>query len=259
MSTFKLGRIAPKFRRPRLKLANYLLKSLPLPPESIDYTPKAAKQLSKKYLNNILSCCVVSGLAHTVGTLCANVGIDATYTDQEIIDLYSAIGGYIVGDPSSDQGCNEEDAFSYWQHEGAPKGSHKISGWIEIDATNDVEVKTAIWLFENAFFGVSLPNAWTNNMDTMGNGFVWDVQGRPNPESGHCFTAYGYENNVKKISTWGMLGFITDAAIRTYAEPAAGGALYTVLSKDSISKATKRAPCGFDFTQLAADFNAIGG
>ena len=43
-----------------------------------------------------------------------------------------------------------------------------------------------------------------------------------------------------KISTWGMSGLLTDAAIARYCDQCAGGDLYTVVSQDSLNQSTGR-------------------
>lgn len=161
------------------------LSGLPAPPAIIDYTGPARSPLSNVYCNDSIGCCVVSGMAHLVGLFTGNAGgPPLTLTDAQIIALYSAIGGYVPGDPSTDNGCDEVLALGYWQQHGAPIGSHQIAGWLAIDPTNVREVQTAMWLFENLFFGIELPDEWVN---INSSGFVWDA-GTPNPNNGHCFT-----------------------------------------------------------------------
>ena len=61
------------------------------------------------------------------------------------------------------------------------------------------------------------------------------------------------------FDTWGMTGLMTDAAIAKYATQSANGELYTVVSQDGMDKATQKAPNGFDWSQLTADFDSMGG
>jgi hypothetical protein len=90
-------------------------------------------------------------------------------------------------------------------------------------------------------------------------GFTWDAAGPPNPANGHCVVGVGYSNKGVKICTWGMLGTLTDRAVEKYATTAGSGELYTVISQDAINKATQKAPAGFDWSQLIADFDSMGG
>ena len=255
---FRLGRNRPVARCPRLSLRNYLMKSLPAPPATLDYAPAAASALANIYMNDTLGDCVIAGMAHVEGVLSGNAGNLVTYTSDQIVALYSAIGGYVPGNPNTDNGCDEQTALNYWQQHGAPAGSHRIAGWIAVDPHNVTECQTALWLFENLVFGVELPDEWVNPMPSA-SGFLWAKAGPPDPNNGHCFVGVGYDDVGPTIDTWGMLGTIAWKAVRNYAGHADGGELYTVVSKDGIAKASAKAPNGFDWSQLVADFDSLGG
>ena len=255
---FRMGRKRPVARCPRFSLRNYLMKSLPPPPASSDYSTNASKALSEMYLNDTLGDCVIAGIGHVVGVLTGGAGDQYIYSDTQVTELYSAIGGYVPGHPNTDHGCDEQTALNYWQHNGAPKGIHRIAGWISVNGADPEEYRTALWLFENLYFGLELPDKWLNPEPTKP-GFTWDVAGPPDPNNGHCIVGVGYTNKAVKICTWGMLGYLTDAAIAKYATTAGAGELYTVISQDAINKAAAKAPSGFDWSQLVADFDSMGG
>ena len=241
-----------------LRLADYLMpRALPTPPASCDYSLDAASALAQLYLNDQLGDCVVAGMAHLVGVFTGNSGeAPVILSPADIIALYGAIGGYVPGDPSTDNGCDEATALSYWQSTGAPAGANRIAGCIAVDATNAVEVRTAAWLLENLFLGIELPDQWIDPAPSA-SGFIWDIAGEPNPQNGHCVVGVGFDQSGIKVSTWGMTGMMTDAAVAAYASPQAGGALYAVLSPEIIARASQRAPNGLDWAQLQADFQAL--
>ncbi|MGA2230776.1 MAG: hypothetical protein ABSH22_07740 [Tepidisphaeraceae bacterium] len=256
---FRLGRRRPVAHCPRLSLGGYMMSSLPPPPATCDYTQAATSALSQMYGNDKLGDCVIAGMGHVVGVLTGNAGLPPfLYTSAQIIALYEAIGGYDPADPTTDQGCDEQTALNYWENTGAPAGSHQIAGWLAVDATNRIECQTAMYLFENLFFGVELPDAWINPAPP-GSGFVWDTAGDPDPANGHAFVGIGYDARGITISTWGMTGTLTYAAMAAYATTAAGGGLYTVVSQDALNNVTKKAPNGFDWSQLVADFDSMDG
>lgn len=258
MTTHRLGRNRPIAHGPRLRLSRYLHAAvLPAAPASVDYTPAAHAALVQMYKNDQLGDCVPAAMAHLVGLFTGNAGgPPVLYTDQQVVALYSAIGGYVPGNPNTDQGCDEVTALNYWTQHGAPAGSHQVAGWLAVDPTNVAEVKAALWLFENLFFGIELPDTWTQ---IQSSGFVWDV-GTPNPSNGHCVCGVGFNAAGIQVSTWGMIGTLTWAALaRNVGLHSSGGELYVVLSQDSIAKATAKAPSGMSWTQLVADFAAIGG
>jgi hypothetical protein len=251
---FKMGRNRPVARGPRLSLKNYLKRSMPAPPRTCGYSPRAQVELANIYLNDTLGDCVIAGMAHIAGLLSGNAGSPLMLSSAQIVKLYSAIGGYVPGDPSTDNGCDEQTALNYWQTKGLP--GHKIFGWMSVNPTDPVEVRTALWLFENLMFGIELPDAWVNPMPSAP-GWVWRSAGPADPQNGHCFVGTGYAPGRIQIDSWGMIGSVTDAAVAQYAGASDGGELYCVLSQDAIAKASQKAPNGFDWSQLLADFDSM--
>lgn len=256
---FKLGRKRAVARCPHFKLHHYLT-NLPMPPTSCNYGNAAAPALARVYLNDQLGDCVIAGMQHVEGVLTANASPTAgpaLFSDLNTQWLYECIGGYNPDDPSTDGGCDEQTALNFWQTKGLePNGNGKIAAWIAVDGTNAIETSLALWLFENLIFGVELPEDWITPFPSRP-GFLWDVAGPPEASNGHCFIAYGYDPGYKRISTWGMTGILTDAAIAKYAVPSVYGQVYAVLSMDAIDKASLKAPNGFDWDQLRADMLAM--
>jgi hypothetical protein len=200
---------------------------------------------------------VIAGMAHLVGVFSGNAGMSPeVFTADQITALYSAIGGYVPGDEATDGGCDERAAMAYWQKTGAPAGENQITGWVSIDGTNVARVRTALWLFENLLFGIELPDAWINPAPEAP-GFVWNVVGAADENNGHCFVGVGYDETGVIIDSWGMLGKITYQAIAAYATATGSGELYAVISPEVVARATAKAPNGFDWAQLQADFSAL--
>ncbi len=197
-------------------------------------------------------------MAHVVGVLTGNAGAKPfLYSNKQIITLYSAIGGYVPGKPSTDQGCDEQTALNYWENNGAPVGSHKIAGWLAVNGTDAAEVRTALWLFENLYFGMELPDKWITPFPSA-SGFIWDAAGPPNPSNGHCVVGVGYSAQGVIIDSWGMTGLITDAAIAKYATTAGNRRLYTVVSQDGLNKATSKSPGRFRLEPTRCRFRFDG-
>lgn len=255
--TVKMGRSRPKARGPRLRLGRYLQVSLPTPPPSVDYSSKGEPALSNIYLNDKLGDCVIAGGYHIVATETGNSGPLFTATDQQIIADYSAIGGYVPGDESTDQGCDEPTALNYWVEHGFADGTRPL-GWLAVDAANRTELQMGLYLFENLYFGVELPDPWVNPMPS-GNGFRWDVAGDPDPNNGHCIIGVGYNDDGIQVDTWGLIGTVTWAALAKYFTPPVYGSAYVLLTPDQISTGQSKAPNGVSWDALIADFDAMGG
>jgi hypothetical protein len=256
--TFKLGRNRPK-TRVRLHMRDYLrLKDLPPAPATADYALAASAVLGQMFENDQYGCCVIAGGYHFTGVETSNAGDAFIASNDQVLGDYAAACGFDPKNPqATDNGCDEQTVFNYWGTTGFADGT-KLAGSVAIDGTNQTEVMQSIFLFENCFFGIELPDDWVNSMPSA-SGFVWDVAGDPNPANGHAFLGVGYTAQGVIISTWGMLGLITWAAIAKYATQPAGGQLYALLTPDQISKAQLTAPNGLAWSDLQADFAAIGG
>lgn len=255
--TLKLGRKRPVARAPHLKLTNYLRAALPPAPASVDYSGDGQPALSNVYQNDKIGDCVIAGGYHVVAVETGNAGDLFVATDDQVIRDYSAIGGFDPNNPqATDNGCDEPTALNYWQQKGFANGT-KLLGWLSVDATNRSELASALYLFENVFFGVELPNEWLNTPLT--NGFSWDVAGPPVPENGHCVVGVGYDDVGVQVDTWGMIGTVTWPALAKYFVPQVFGAAYVLLTPDQLAKGRTRAPNGVAWTSLIADFDAIGG
>jgi hypothetical protein len=252
--SFKLGRKRPPNGRAKLRFADYIQPSLPPPPPSCDYTGPATAVLGQMFLNDQLGDCVIAAGAHLVGLETSNAGDAFVYSDAQVLADYEAIGGYNPNDPSTDQGCDEQTAFQYWQRTGFADGT-LLDKYLGLDATNPTQIQQAMYLFENLFFGVELPDAWVTPFPSS-SGFVWDT-GTPNPNNGHAFLGVGYNTQGVQIDSWGLKGTVTWAAITTLCGPSGGGQLYALLTPDQIPKATQRAPNGLDWATLQSDFDAL--
>jgi hypothetical protein len=253
----KFGRNRPTVRA-KLALRNYLTPAFPVAPEVIHYSRLAEPFLFKVLGNDRLGDCTAAAAFHAGGVFLGNAGAPIPYDEAEAITFYSATSGYVPGDPATDNGADEITVLNYWKATGLLSGAHRIAGYTSVDATNEQQVRAALWLFENVYFGVELPQAWVDAMPAMKNGFIWDVAGAPDPNAGHAFVGVGYNDVGVQIDTWGMIGTITWAAVAKYASTAGQGELYAVLGPDAIAKATGKTPAGFDAEQLVADLAALG-
>jgi hypothetical protein len=255
-----MGRRRPDPGRPRLRLSRYLrAEALPAPPAEVDYSGPAADFLARVLGNDQLGDCTAAGAFHAGAVLLANAGAPIPFSDQDVVAFYSSTTGYVPGDESTDNGGDEVTVLDYWRKVGLAPGQHQIEAWISVDAADANECRLAVWLFENLYFGVELPDAWLNPPPAA-SGFVWGAAaGDPDPNNGHCFVGVGYDGAGVKISTWGMIGTIAWDAVAKYASGNGQGELYAVLGPDAISRATGKAPNGFDFDQLQRDLRQLRG
>lgn len=251
--TYGFGRIR-SVTLPRAYLAEFLTSaSLPTPPVTCDWSPKAITSLNKIYLNNQLGCCVISGLGHLIGVWSGNTtGSPIILTDSQIKSEYQICGG-------GDNGCSEQDVLTkFSQNDFNGVSGSKILGFTGVNAADQSLCKSCVQLFGGLILGLELPNAYTNPMP-QASGFTWDVAGRPNPNQGHCIVAVGYNSIGVLVATWAMLGTLTWAALTKYCVSASGGELYAAFSPEWFSTAKQMAPNSFNYYNLTQYFNGIGG
>lgn len=256
--SLKMGRVRPRYEaRLRLsRLRDYAVgRVIPPAPPSVDYWTPAASWLSQILGNDSLGDCTAAGAFHVGGALLAAAGEHVPFTQDDVVRFYSATTGYVPGDPSTDRGGDEITVLNYWKNAGLTPSAHQIVGFVSVNALSWSEVRSALYLFENLYFGVELPDAWINPFP--GSGSVWDAAGAADPENGHCFVGLAYDDGGVYVDTWGEKVRVTPAAISKYAGVADGGELYAVLSRDAIARATQRAPNGLNWNQLAADLSAF--
>ena len=134
----KFGRRTPVAPGHKFRLRNYLRASLPAPPTSCDYSPAALKALAQMYGNDSLGDCVIAGGYHIEGVETGNAGDMFIATQAQIIKDYEAIGGYVPGDPSTDNGCDEDTATNWWEAHGFANGT-KLLGAISADPASITE------------------------------------------------------------------------------------------------------------------------
>lgn len=232
--------------------------SLPTAPD-FDNTALAKTALSDILGNDTLGDCTAAGAGHIVDSATADAEAPAVITRDQCIAFFSQSTGYNPADPSTDQGGDEITVCTSWQQKGYDgKGAHAIAGWAALtdeQLADAAFVKSVAWLFP-LYFGIELADGWTQ---ISGDGFVWDVGAPPDPNDGHCVVGLGGNSKGILIDSWGYVGTITYAAIAQFCASKAGGNLFAILTPELIDKAKNLAPSGFDYDQLLADLQDMGG
>lgn len=250
------GRKRPVAVGPHFRFAAYATNQIAVPATS-DYSPKALTCLRKIYRNDELGDCLPAAFNHVMGVETANADAPFLPTDADVTKDYEAIGGYIDGNPSTDNGCDEITGLNYYQQHGWRNGT-KALGWISIDGTNKAHVQLAMYAFEHVVFATELPTPWISPFPS-GDGFVWGAAGAPNPENGHAYMGVGHGPRGIAIDTWALLGLQTYEAIAAYNVPSAGGGVYALLTPDQLAKGMIKCPNGIAWADLISDFDALGG
>jgi hypothetical protein len=253
---FKLGRRAPRVPHPKLKASRVLDLGKIAVPTTTNFRAKANTSLRRLFKNDELGDCVCAWIAHYLGLVTGAAGAEYICTDDQVLKLYEAIGGYVPGDSSTDNGCDEDTAINYIETVGFPNGT-KLLGAIAVDATNPAEIHACNFVFEGLTFAVGLADQWISPFPA-GDGFVWD-KAPPNPQNGHSYGALDNDPRGVVVGTWGLEGIETFDAIAETAGPGTGGQLLALLTPDQLARGMTKAPNGVDWATIISFFNARGG
>jgi hypothetical protein len=258
------GRKRPDFAKVGAKhrMSKYMkLAQLPAAPASFNYWPLANQSAVADILgNNTLGDCTAAGACHLADVYTAGGGSPAALTTAQAIAFYSQSTGYNPANPATDQGGDEVTVLTSWQTLGLDgKGLHAIKGFVSVDGSNADLVFASCWLFGGLYFGLELTDTMAN---TQSAGFLW-TPGTADPNDGHCVVGAGGNSSGKgqiQINTWGLLGGFEMDAIAELCVETAGGTVFVPISQEWIDSAKNLAPSGFDWEQLASDFDLdLGG
>ena len=94
----------PEDTHPRLKLGKYL-PAVPAPPAEVDFYSKV--EAWGMLLNDQLGDCVAAAIGHVVESESSYAQpAEVVVTDAEVLAQYERVGGYVPGQPNTDQGEN---------------------------------------------------------------------------------------------------------------------------------------------------------
>jgi hypothetical protein len=263
------GRRVPR-REHALKLSarhyGLNLQQWPATPARTNYgtAPAAQACLADILGNDQLGDCTEADQYHRQAIRQAAAGAAVFHpTLDQVVSTYSRDGGYVVGQPSTDQGCDETTVLGNHASQGiisAADGTvDRSAGFLLVDATNDALVRACCTMFVGANVCMGLPDAWVSPFPASP-GWTWDVAGDSNPQNGHAFTlADQTDGDYYECWSWAMPFMLTKAALQRYATTDGGGGLYVEVDRDILVAASQQAPDALDWTQLLQDFQDAGG
>lgn len=222
----------------------------PAPVASDDYVSAVMKQSPdgwKIFLNDQCGDCVCADSAHQVMLHTANGGTIVIPTDNDVLAMYEAVGGYKPGDPSTDQGCDETAACAYLGKVGL--SGQRSAGSAMVDPANADHLKWSVQLFGACRLGITVTDAMQTAFDS---GQPWDTfTGKV--EGGHDVPIVKYDAEYAYVVTWGTLQPVSWALLaqsqflqEAHAEVWPG-----------FVTAGGTAPNGFDLPSLLADLQVV--
>jgi hypothetical protein len=246
----RLGK-RPHRHDPRVpKLARYLTAQPP-PPAAVDWFSRVPSWPMMK--NEALGDCTCAAVGHIIQQWTTYAGAPRVLSDDDVVALYEAVGGYRPGDASTDQGAVELDVLTYWLTTGV--AGDNLAAFVSLHLVDEPggldEVRNAIAWFGNAYIGVALPvSAQSQEIwDTPAEGL--EGQGAPGSWGGHAVPLVGYDEQGLICVTWGALKRMTWRFYADYCDEA-----YGLLSRDFVS-AQGTTPAGLSWDEISADMDAL--
>lgn len=253
MEIYKLGKREPRVDPRTLKLARYLTSALPPNPADCDQALKIPGW--GMMLNDQLGDCTCACVGHMVqqwtGEL--NAGRQVVPPDSAVEKMYEAVGGYVPGDSSTDNGAAILDVLNYWRKTGilgaAPEAYlHKILGYAAVNNRNHSELQSAVYLFGNCYIGVQLPVTAQGEDRWVVPPGGWNSFNGPGSWGGHAIPIVAYfAPDTYVVVSWGSLIPVSAAFLDACCDEA-----YAVFSTDWLNSKGMTLD-GFDRAALDAD------
>ncbi len=239
---------------PPLRLADYITSTPPSVPAAVDRSD--ASFAWGMLANDTLGDCVIAMMMHSIEAF----HLDATtpvpvFSDADAIAAYEAITGYNPANPNSDQGTNEGQAMTYWQHTGlrcsADDSIHTIATTVAVNPTSIDERRRAIWEFVALQYGLALPLTAQGQTEWSVTDSTLQGNAAPGSWGGHGVPALSYDSASETVITWGADLVMDEAFALAYLQEA-----HVVVTTEMLSR-SGTSPAGIDWDALIADIKTL--
>jgi hypothetical protein len=202
------------------------------------------------FANDRLGDCTQASKGHAIVTMeRASRQHEVALTDEDIINAYSRVGGYVPGRPETDNGAYELDSLNDWRQNGIGREKdgtpHKIKGFVRADHTDQSELHMAHYVFGGLKVCASLPRSAEDQIDR---GQPWDITEGSRSAfgswGGHSMFSFAYGRDDLWVWTWGRQQKMSWAFVDKYVDE-----VYAVISEDYFYR-SQRTPQGFDTDAL---------
>ncbi len=251
----KLGRRPPVHNRRTLRGALAMARALDAlgspPAASADYVTAVMKQSPAGWgmdLNDSLGDCVCADSAHQVMLHTANAGTIVVPSNDDVLKLYEAVGGYKPGDASTDQGCDETAMCQFLMTTGLCGQTSAGTGMV--DPSNLDHIRWAVQLFGACRLGIMVGQDF---IDQFTAGKPWEAPTTDPNAGGHDVPVVKYDDAYAYVVTWGGLqavswGLMANGAFLDEA--------HAEVFPDWVAT-SGNAPSGFPLAQLLADLSEV--
>jgi hypothetical protein len=239
---------------PKLRLADYINSSKAEiePPVALAPQPLPPDFHWGMLANETVGNGVVAMMLHSIGIFFIAAGkAPPKFSPADATRIYSHIGGYVPGDPSTDQGLDEGQAFAWWADRGlrctADRTLHKIRGSVAVNPKNRTERHLGIYELDAIQYAIQLPAMWQGK--TMWTGVPGsDPDSQPGSWGGQGIFGRAYDATGREdIGTWGEDLFAAGDSLDAYLMQASVVATPDMLSRTGMSR------CGISWDDLWSD------
>ena len=165
----KLGKLPARPGAVSLKFGT-IINAAKIPTPPIKFGHANYSKPWNLFSNDVISDCVFAGAAHEHMVFGNEGGSIPTFTDATVISDYSAVTGYLPGNPETDQGTDMQAAASYRRKTGIVDANgvrHKIEAYAALEVGNYQEVVLAASIFGVVGLGLRLPETAESQFDAM--------------------------------------------------------------------------------------------
>jgi hypothetical protein len=231
-----------------------------LPPVPLTADVDRATQVTSwpMYLNDQLGDCTVAGAGHMFAAMSVYAGNpEPLFSDEVITATYSAVSGYVPGDPSTDNGADMQTVLQYLKTTGMTDTAgttHQVAGYaLFSDPSAEMLLGQVLNLFGTVYVGIDCPQSAEQQ---FADGVPWTYVPGSAAAGGHCIVLQhrypaGAEVDIDEFVTWGALQRANFGFTGHYAAEA-----YAVVSQDWID-VNGTSITGFDLQQLLADMDDV--
>lgn len=261
----KKGRL-PRDPHKRVPVLEYYLRpwegpitasgSLPPVTGPVDRETKVADW--PMYLNDQIGDCTIAGICHSFSAMAVYAGFpEPHFTDQDVTAAYSAVSGYVPGDPSTDNGADMATVLTYMSKTGIPDDTgkvHKVAAWAAFgDPRNESLLKQTLAATGTVYLGSEIQQS---QEDQFSSGEPWRWERGEQPIGGHCYVLQRRRTSgtgVLEMVTWGAVQRATLEFQWNAASAAIGGGEAFYVASEDYVQASGQTLQGLDLQQLMAD------
>jgi hypothetical protein len=240
-----LGKKSPRRSLRSLPFGNYVK------PSALAFPPVVAWERGIDWGmlgNDSVGDCTCADVLHhrMLQVSVAHAGSPLSFNTQDAISLYSAVAGYVPGDPSTDKGAVMLDVQNYSESVGL--GGVKTDGFVTLDVNNIDQIKAALYILGGIDLGFSVP-AYIMNVSAGGS---WSESGGDDSiVGGHAVLGCGFGRSGMRVVSWGTTYTLNWEFWAKYVDEA-----YAWVSQDWI-KQSGVSPTGLDVNTLLDDLKTL--